>query len=389
MMNLSFVLEKADFEQRILEGCISAEIPDKQGDKIQFDAMCQALEAASVIGVREMHQPKAVGVLQKWWGDASTRRVFVRIYISNTRDGEDVLTKVREGVLRGFSIGGRALKWFFEGAVRVITELLLTEISVVDVPANPGALITLVKFAGEEVIQAGTALSSNKQPAAVAAQSFIQPLERTSKMADEILQKGAGTLLGEANKAIQEAMELIASDPDAAKQRLQQVGAALSVMADKATAPANEKEEKPTASVSTAAPSVGSMDKTITPPSMPSSSNGGATASVPSEVVEGMTTMAKAMVALLDKVGALEKKVSPAIPANPAAPAGDIPQRAAAPRSPLQKAMIAGDMSEAQRITGGDLSQMYREVDNLVRESLVKSGIVLGGRFMVVSNPLE
>lgn len=144
-------ITKVDAEQRLVEGWASADIEDRQGDKIPFSVMMQTMgDYADVIGIREMHQPKAVGTLTKWWGDESSKRVGVQVYLSKSRDGEDALQKVKEGVLKGFSIGGKALDWSYEGMKRVIKKLSLTEISLVDVPANPQALITLVKFDGDK-----------------------------------------------------------------------------------------------------------------------------------------------------------------------------------------------------------------------------------------------
>jgi hypothetical protein len=146
--NLHFGLEitKIDAEQRIVEGWASTDEKDRQGDRIPYDVMVDTMTGdAETLGIREMHQPKAVGMLKNWWGDKDAKRVGVQVYLSKSRDGEDALTKVKEGVLKGFSIGGRALDWAYEGSTRIIKKMALTEISLVDVPANPQAVITLVK----------------------------------------------------------------------------------------------------------------------------------------------------------------------------------------------------------------------------------------------------
>ena len=62
---------------------------------------------------------------------------------------DDAWRSVRERVYQGFSIGGRVLKAHLERVggrlVRRITKLLLTEISLVDRPANPQAAILVYK----------------------------------------------------------------------------------------------------------------------------------------------------------------------------------------------------------------------------------------------------
>jgi hypothetical protein len=94
-------------EDRIVEGWATAAALDKQGDLIPFDVAVAAFEkCADALGIREMHQPRAVGVLRSWWPDAAQQRIGVQVWLSESPDGESALTKCREGVLKGFSIGG-------------------------------------------------------------------------------------------------------------------------------------------------------------------------------------------------------------------------------------------------------------------------------------------
>jgi hypothetical protein len=150
-----FEIQKVDEEQRLVEGWAITDEPDLQGDVIPFDVAVAAFEQyAPRLGIREMHQPKAVGRLRKWWPDHEHKRIGIQVYLSKSQDGEDALQKVKEGILRGFSIGGRALSkvtMTVKGMlVNMINALQLTEISLVDVPANPSCVITLVKVEENE-----------------------------------------------------------------------------------------------------------------------------------------------------------------------------------------------------------------------------------------------
>ena len=151
-ISFGFDIVKFDAEQRLVMGCATDSITDRQGDSIPFKVAVAAFEeGADTLGIREMHQPRAVGRLVKWMPDEERSAVDVAVYLSESTDGEDALTKVKEGILRGFSIGGNALKSHREGGVNVIDCLEIVEISLVDVPANPDATISVVKVEGADV----------------------------------------------------------------------------------------------------------------------------------------------------------------------------------------------------------------------------------------------
>ena len=61
--------------------------------------------------------------------------------VPETREGDDALTLVRKGVLRGWSVQFRALQEHQDGAVRAIDRARLTRIGLVDVPAYPGSIV--------------------------------------------------------------------------------------------------------------------------------------------------------------------------------------------------------------------------------------------------------
>lgn len=71
----------------------------------------------------------------------SPEALRLAVDVPETREGDDALTMVRRGVLRGWSVTFRALKERMEGAVRVIERARLHRVALVDVPAYSGSLV--------------------------------------------------------------------------------------------------------------------------------------------------------------------------------------------------------------------------------------------------------
>jgi len=147
---------KANPEQRIVVGYASSERVDGQNDIVDSEALNQALgDYMQWANLREMHQPKAIGkvlaatpvrgTIQLKDGSKLTNPLRITAQIIDNETWE----KVKAGVLKGFSIGGKVLQALTEKMngkdVRRITGLQLHEISLVDRPANPDARIVLMK----------------------------------------------------------------------------------------------------------------------------------------------------------------------------------------------------------------------------------------------------
>jgi flagellin-specific chaperone FliS len=142
-------------EQRIVEGIASTETADNQsgvwngekydGDIVETGAIEEALADYLKWGnIREMHQPSAVGNVLK------AQVVDGQFFISAKIEDESAWNKVKSRVYKGFSIGGKILKAVVEQLpdgrkVRRILKFLLSEISLVDRPANPEAEILVWK----------------------------------------------------------------------------------------------------------------------------------------------------------------------------------------------------------------------------------------------------
>ena len=125
-----------------VHGVASTGARDTAGEIVSPDAMRRALPDYLAFGaIREMHQPRAAGAALSAEVDAAgATRVAAHIV------DPVAVSKVRAGVYKGLSIGGKVLGRDPTDA-SVITALRLDEISLVDRPCNPEAVIDLWKAA--------------------------------------------------------------------------------------------------------------------------------------------------------------------------------------------------------------------------------------------------
>lgn len=136
-------VEEKDDGTLIVAGIASTESIDVQGETVTADAMKAALPDFFKYGtgnLREMHQPQAAGTVDKASIEDGTT------YIECTVVDPIAVKKVQTGVYKGFSIGGKAMK----KTDGIISQLRLSEISLVDRPANPDAVITMWKADAEQ-----------------------------------------------------------------------------------------------------------------------------------------------------------------------------------------------------------------------------------------------
>lgn len=121
-------------------GVASSESRDSDGEVIKADAVRAALPDYLEFGaVREMHQPIAAGTAL----EAEVDRDGITSFAAHIVDASSV-KKVQTGVLKGFSLGGKVTKRN-KLDKSIIEGINLTEISLVDRPANPDSVITLAK----------------------------------------------------------------------------------------------------------------------------------------------------------------------------------------------------------------------------------------------------
>lgn len=149
-ISLSMPIQKVNQEKRIVSGWATTDSLDKQGDIVDISASERAFENFRG-NIREMHQPVAVGKIVSFkrdtYFDKATGEmkngIFVDVYVS--KGAEDTWLKVTEGILTAFSIGGsikEAEQIYQKGMdkpVRFVKQYDLTELSLVDNPANDDA----------------------------------------------------------------------------------------------------------------------------------------------------------------------------------------------------------------------------------------------------------
>jgi HK97 family phage prohead protease len=125
-----------------VEGVASTETRDSTGEIITAAAIRKALPAYREFpAIREMHGLSAAGSAI----DIDVDDDGVTKIVASITD-PTAIKKVKSGTYRGFSIGGKVLKRDAKDA-KTITEILLTEVSLVDRPANGEAKISLWKGA--------------------------------------------------------------------------------------------------------------------------------------------------------------------------------------------------------------------------------------------------
>lgn len=138
-LHLFLPLQKIDREACEVFGYASTEAEDSQGEIVRRAALEAALPAyMRFANIREMHLPSAVGVAKEAAVDETGLYLKARIV------DEEAWRKVKEGVYKGFSIGG-AVTARDPADPRIITGVELTEISLVDRPANPEAVFAVWK----------------------------------------------------------------------------------------------------------------------------------------------------------------------------------------------------------------------------------------------------
>jgi hypothetical protein len=155
-----------------VSGVASSNAVDSDGEVITAQAMADAIpDYMKFANIREMHQSIAAGTALSC-EVREDGRTYLEAHVVDPVSVKKVLTNV----LKGFSIGGKVTGRDPKDR-KIITGLRLTEISLVDRPANPEATFSLAKledsmdkepptytledlkkYAGEEIRDAGMAL---------------------------------------------------------------------------------------------------------------------------------------------------------------------------------------------------------------------------------------
>lgn len=118
--------------------------PDRVGDVIERGAFTKSLPPLPMLSSHE--QNDVVGVWSEITETDEGLSVKGRLLVDDVARAREIRALVREGALRGLSIGFVSRKSLpRKGGGRTISDLELLEISVVAVPAHPGARITSAK----------------------------------------------------------------------------------------------------------------------------------------------------------------------------------------------------------------------------------------------------
>jgi phage head maturation protease len=157
-------IAKMDAAKRTVSGYASTPAEDSDNEIVTLDAIKDALpDYLKWRNIREMHKLNAVGVAQQ--ADTDQKGLYLTAKIVDDAAWE----KCKAGVYKGFSIGGRKLA----RNGKKITKIDLTEISVVDRPANPECSFDMVK-AAKPVVDAPAVLVKVKDKVSAEAKALAK-----------------------------------------------------------------------------------------------------------------------------------------------------------------------------------------------------------------------
>lgn len=169
--NLFFQLTKVDEAKRLVYGRATQEVPDGVREIMDYDtsrpffdkwsnAAKKRSGGKSMGNMREMHSPVAAGkVIDIQFNDAE-KAIDIGTYVSD----DNTWKKIMDGVLTGFSVGGKYEKRWPDGSYTRYTANP-NEISYVDAPAVPTALYSFIKADGsQEMRKLGTNMKLNSFP---------------------------------------------------------------------------------------------------------------------------------------------------------------------------------------------------------------------------------
>jgi hypothetical protein len=159
-------LTKYNVEDGTFEGVMASSSPDQSNEVLDwrsskphfqrwFGQSLTRTKGQSLGNVREMHQPIAAGKLTRVKWDDDNERVYVWGKVVNPT----TKLKMAEGVLTGLSIGGDYGKKWPDTAHPTLTryEAKPYEVSLVDNPCNPDAVLTLSSDGTEKMVKFVTA----------------------------------------------------------------------------------------------------------------------------------------------------------------------------------------------------------------------------------------
>ena len=163
-VRLSMPIGKIDVERRMVSGFATLDNVDRQNDIVTTESSITAFKNFRG-NLREMHQPSAVGKIVSFkedkYFDPTTKKFYSGVYVSAyvSKGAQNAWEKVLDGTYTGFSIGGNIKEWDdaydekIDKTIRVIKTYELSELSLVDNPANQFAnIVSIEKINGQNVV---------------------------------------------------------------------------------------------------------------------------------------------------------------------------------------------------------------------------------------------
>jgi HK97 family phage prohead protease len=147
-------MEKAFIETKLLtdaSGSISGiawpfATPDRVGDVIEKGAFSKAALPLPMLFGHDQSDP--IGIWEEAEEDEAGLQIKGRLLVDDVARAREVRALVQAGAIRGLSIGFMTRKAFPRPrGGRIIKELELLEVSLVTIPAHPGARVTSAKDA--------------------------------------------------------------------------------------------------------------------------------------------------------------------------------------------------------------------------------------------------
>lgn len=218
--NITKVTENED-GTLIVGGIASSEAVDADGEIITSEAMRAAIPDYMKFGaVREMHGNSAAGTAVNCEVQEDGRTFLEALVVDPV-----AVKKVKTGTYKGFSIGGK-VQARNKTNRNIIEAIKLVEISLVDRPANPEAIIGLVKMEDTEVDPETNTAEVETPVAPVLEKGEDAPDAKAEALAN--LKKWAGEEVFDAGIAIQALdaiMFLLAKETEEPGEPAEQVAA--------------------------------------------------------------------------------------------------------------------------------------------------------------------
>src|SRR5438067_1883331 len=193
-------------------GVASTEAVDAHGEIITKDAMANAIPDFMKYGtgaLRSMHQPIAAGTVTKATVNDAGQTEIEAIVVDPVE-----ITKVKTGTYKGFSVGGNQVPGGYDKVTKTITAMTLTEISLVDRPANPEAVITMFKLEDAPAAAEPTVVVPADQ--ADAATALADILNKGDLSAARLVELAQAEIAKSADPVVEPAAAAPAAEPAAA-----------------------------------------------------------------------------------------------------------------------------------------------------------------------------